>query len=1530
MPRLTGSHRGRAVAAGLATIALVLGATVAIGTPASADTPPPGQGTLFADLGQTQFPGEGQGWCSYGVPEFEGEYEEQGWVQIPAGVNHVLVTAVGDAGSSGSSGGASGGLGGVVSAIVPALTGQIFYASPDSSVTQDTSAEANGGRASFISKVSPTTFFPTNDPAVGLPNPNNLCFTEFDPEDYPSVMPASDLVLVAGGGGGGGDLGTAGLGGNAGPNGVNGTAAGGAGGGGGGTQSGGGAGGAGADFNGYNGTYLSGGDNFNPNVVIGGGGGAGYWGGGSGSGNGDTASGGGGGGSNYIVGLPSDGVSKVISDGSTTAPSEASIVPIYEPTVRVSAPVNPSVENIPTTITVTISGLPTVATEDDEGNTVTVRPAASGTVSMVVNGVRVTQSFDPLVGANTGVRTATFTVTGESSGATSYVATYNGDSSQQSLFYFADIVAPETSAPFFETYKAPVTATVSGSMTYGDSTATFTHSQSLPGGVTISGTAACTTADGGKGLSTLSAGSHVVDPASCSGLTLGGANAANYAIAYGGSVTVAPKPIIATVTGTQPAGGAPTFAVDASTPSGLTVTGSPTCAGLEDGTAIGPSLPQGIYTLGTCTGLTLAGTNASDYTLTVTGGQFVSGTETPTLTMPTPDGAVVGSAIQATATLAGGGSPGGGVTLSLYDGASCAGSAIFAGSTSVAGNGDYESGAAAPPHAGDYSWQATYSGDTFNAPATSDCMPVTIAKATAGVTFTTPAAGLVGQSLSASVTLSSSVPRVGSSDLRIILYPASDTTCTGNTALILSEYTVLPDGVYTSASYTPTDPGTYRWVILYGGDEDHESDFSICSLTTVVGSAPTITSGARATFNAGGSGSFAVTTIAGSPAGTTLTAAGTLPAGVSFVDHGDGTGTLSGTPGATTGGQYPIGITAANSVASTTQSFVLTVQQPAVITTPNATTFLAGSASTFTIRANPGYPTATTLSTSSALPAGITFTDNGDGTATFVGTPGLTTGGTYPISIHASNSVVFTTQSFVLTVNQTPVITTADATTFVTGGASSFTIRASAGYPGPVVFHDSGTLPDGVTLTDNADGTATLAGTPGAMTRGSYPIDITASNSKTSVSQNFVLTVEQAPTIATVNSTAFVTGIASSFTIGTNAGYPAATALSVSGTLPGGVGFTDNQDGTATLSGIPNVTSGGSYPLTFTASNGVLPDATQSFTLSVDQPVAIGGSGQAVFEVGQNGSHPVTTTAGYPTASTLTLDGGLPAGLSFTDSGDGTGYVSGTPRVGSGGDYPVTIAASNGVGTPALQNLDLTVNESPAITSPNNWTSTIGVTSSFTVTTAPGYPTAYSLTDSGALPPGLSLTLSGDSATVSGVPTGLPGDYPITLTASNGVAPDTVQTLTLTVAGASAVPLPLLPPVGGGVITGVPAATHPGQSFTATASGFAAGAPITWGIYSSPQNLASTIADSAGMASAQITIPAGFAGVHTIVVTGIAPDGSSFVASATTTVTARATPAQLPTTGASLGTSPAAAALLLGIGILFVLVARLRRRRRRA
>ena len=93
----------------------------------------------------------------------------------------------------------------------------------------------------------------------------------------------------------------------------------------------------------------------------------------------------------------------------------------------------------------------------------------------------------------------------------------------------------------------------------------------------------------------------------------------------------------------------------------------------------------------------------------------------------------------------------------------------------------------------------------------------------------------------------------------------------------------------------------------------------------------------------------------------------------------------------------------------------------------------------------------------------------------------------------------------------------------------------------------------------------------------------------------------QPPAITSANHAAFTLGAASSFTV-TTTGVPIPASITELGGLPAGVTFTNNGNGTATLAGTP--TAGGTFNIGFTASNGVSPNATQSFTLTTSGPLA--------------------------------------------------------------------------------------------------------------------------------------------------------------------------------------------------------------------------------------------------------------------------------------------------------------------------------------
>ena len=126
------------------------------------------------------------------------------------------------------------------------------------------------------------------------------------------------------------------------------------------------------------------------------------------------------------------------------------------------------------------------------------------------------------------------------------------------------------------------------------------------------------------------------------------------------------------------------------------------------------------------------------------------------------------------------------------------------------------------------------------------------------------------------------------------------------------------------------------------------------------------------------------------------------------------------------------------------------------------------------------------------------------------------------------------------------------------------------------------------------------------------------------------------------------------------------------------------------LSGTPAAGTGGTYPITFTASNGVGSNAVQNFTLTVNQAPAITSANNTTFGVGNAGTFTVTRT-GFPTP-TLSESGTLPSGVTFNTT---TGVLSGTPAAGTAGNYPITFTASNGVGSNAMQNFTLTVGVPP-------------------------------------------------------------------------------------------------------------------------------------------------------------------------------------------------------------------------------------------
>lgn len=117
---------------------------------------------------------------------------------------------------------------------------------------------------------------------------------------------------------------------------------------------------------------------------------------------------------------------------------------------------------------------------------------------------------------------------------------------------------------------------------------------------------------------------------------------------------------------------------------------------------------------------------------------------------------------------------------------------------------------------------------------------------------------------------------------------------------------------------------------------------------------------------------------------------------------------------------------------------------------------------------------------------------------------------------------------------------------------------------------------------------------------------------------------------------------------------------------------------------------------------------------SGDTAPAITSAASTTFTPSVPNTFAVTAT-GYPPPA-FTEAGNLPSGVTLA----GNGVLSGTPAAGTVGSYPITIQASNNVGSPATQNFTLTVTNSTATVTLGNLAQTYtGSPLAVNVTTTP-------------------------------------------------------------------------------------------------------------------------------------------------------------------------------------------------------------------
>jgi PKD repeat protein len=251
-----------------------------------------------------------------------------------------------------------------------------------------------------------------------------------------------------------------------------------------------------------------------------------------------------------------------------------------------------------------------------------------------------------------------------------------------------------------------------------------------------------------------------------------------------------------------------------------------------------------------------------------------------------------------------------------------------------------------------------------------------------------------------------------------------------------------------------------------------------------------------------------------------------------------------------------------------------------------------------------------------------------------------------------------------------PTITSLPVTSGATGVAYSYNVEATGAAP---LTFSLDVAPSGMTIDAS---TGLISWTP--TTAGTYDVTVRATNGVGSDTQSFqieVVTVATAPAITSTPNTAGTTGSAYSYQV-TATGSPAPTfSLSVA---PSGMTI---DASTGLISWTP--TTAGTYDVTVVATNGVSPDATQSFQIVVVDPIVITSSPVVAGMAGSAYSYQVTASGSpAPTFSLSTA----PSGMTINST---TGLVSWPSPV--AGLHNVTVVATNGAAPDASQSFQVSI-----------------------------------------------------------------------------------------------------------------------------------------------------------------------------------------------------------------------------------------------
>lgn len=307
------------------------------------------------------------------------------------------------------------------------------------------------------------------------------------------------------------------------------------------------------------------------------------------------------------------------------------------------------------------------------------------------------------------------------------------------------------------------------------------------------------------------------------------------------------------------------------------------------------------------------------------------------------------------------------------------------------------------------------------------------------------------------------------------------------------------------------------------------------------------------------------------------------------------------------------------------------------------------------------------ISEGNMLPDWMTVTDNGDNTASLVGTTDVL--GVHDVQLLASDGTYSATQTFAVTVGAVPSFTSASDTLMLVNDVYSYNITTSYNGADILSITTSENLPTWLTLTDNGDNTALLTGTPVAV--GTFNVELDAEGEFFDGTQTFTIIVDDQPVFASTADTVVAENVDYTYNVDVTYAGVGTLAITAGTDFPAWLTLTDNGDNTATVTG--STTELAIYPVEILAGDGMY-SASQTFYVHVDAIPEITSTPETAVE--ENVEYTYTVEVTYAGIGTLAITAGteFPTWLTLTDNGDNTATVIGTTA--DLADYNVDVVAS--------------------------------------------------------------------------------------------------------------------------------------------------------------------------------------------------------------------------------------------------------------